>query len=58
MSNYNDPTESPLSEAEKEQALASSPRGTWAILAIYGVVFMATWLYFWFGLFVPAGLVK
>ncbi|HGG04262.1 MAG TPA: hypothetical protein ENK28_02295 [Aliiroseovarius sp.] len=52
------PPPSPLSEAEQQVALESSPRGTWAILFIYGIIFILTWLYFWYGLFVPAGAVS
>lgn len=51
------PPPSPLSEEEQQEALASSPRGTWAILFFYGVLFIVMWLYFWYGLFLPAGQV-
>ena len=47
-----------LTEQEKENILNSSPRGTWAILFIYGILFTLGWLYFWFGLFVPRGPVN
>jgi len=49
------PPPSVLSEAEQQKVLESSPHGTWAVLFIYGVLFVLTWLYFWYGLFVPAG---
>ena len=52
------PPPSPLSEPEQERAMAEAPRGTWAVLAIYGILFVLTWLYFWFGLFVPAGFIN
>ncbi len=45
-----------LSEEEKQKILNSSPRGTWAVLMIYAVLFMVGWLYFWFGLYLPRGL--
>ncbi|WP_029408578.1 hypothetical protein [Thiomicrorhabdus sp. Milos-T2] len=45
-----------LTDEEKKKILESSPRGTWAILAIYAVLFVAGWLYFWFGLYIPRGL--
>ncbi len=51
------PPPSQLSEAEQQEVLASSPHGTWAILFFYGVIFVLMWLYFWFGLFLPAGQV-
>ena len=38
--------------------MAEAPRGTWAVPAIYGILFVLTWLYFWFGLFVPAGFIN
>lgn len=47
-----------LSEDEQIKILESSPRGTWAILGIYAVIFTLSWLYFWFGLFVNYGPVK
>lgn len=52
------PPPSPLSEEEQQRALGSSPRGTWAVLFIYGIIFILMWLYFWYGLFVPAGSVR
>ena len=52
------PPPSPLSEEEQQRALDSSPRGTWAVMFVYGVLFVLMWLYFWFGLFVPAGSVQ
>jgi len=51
------PPPSPLSEAEQQVALESSPRGTWAVLFVYGVLFALSWLYFWYGLFVPRGII-
>lgn len=47
-----------LSDDEKEKILNSSPKGTWIILLIYGVLFTLGWLYFWFGLFIPRGPVN
>ena len=45
-----------LTDEEKKKILESPPRGTWAILAIYAVLFVVGWLYFWFGLYIPRGL--
>lgn len=50
--------ESSLSEEERKAILESPPVGTWAILAVYMVLFVLGWLYFWFGIFVPRGLVS
>ncbi len=54
----NEDLDSPLSEAEQKRVLESPPVGTWAILAVYVVLFALGWLYFWFGIFVPRGLVN
>lgn len=47
-----------VTEEERAQILASSPRGTFAVLVVYAILFAALWLYFWYGLFVPAGVVR
>jgi len=52
------PPPSVLSEDEQQAAMEKSPNGTWAVLFIYGVIFILTFLYFWFGLFVPAGSIR
>lgn len=44
-----------LSEEEEKKILESPPRGTWAIMFIYAVLFVLGYLYFWFGLFLPRG---
>ncbi len=52
------PPPSPLSEDEQQRVFESSPTGTWAVLFVYGVLFILMWLYFWYGLFVPAGSIQ
>jgi hypothetical protein len=52
----NDPLR--VSEAEEHDILNSSPRGTYAVLVVYAILFALLWLYFWFGLFLPAGPVR
>lgn len=47
-----------LSEEEKRRILESPPRGTWAILLVFGVLFLAAWLLMYFGVFMPRGLVS
>jgi uncharacterized RDD family membrane protein YckC len=47
-----------VSEAEEREIYASSPRGTYAVLIVYAILFALLWLYFWFGLFLPAGPVR
>lgn len=52
------PPPSVLSEEQQQVVFDSSPKGTWMVLFIYGIIFMLLWLYFWYGLFLPAGLVQ
>ena len=47
-----------LTEKEEKEILESSPRGTWAIMLIYAMLFVLGYLYFWFGLFLPRGAVS
>ncbi|MEC3863401.1 hypothetical protein VK792_19115 [Mesobacterium sp. TK19101] len=53
----NDPLRVDTDEA-KRIIEGFSPRGTFAVLAIYAIWFALTWLYFWYGLFLPAGPVN
>jgi len=52
----NDPLR--VSDAEEQDIFNSSPRGTYAMLVVYAILFALLWLYFWFGLFLPAGPVR
>lgn len=52
----NDPLR--VSKAEEQEILNSSPSGTYAVLVVYAILFALLWLYFWFGLFLPAGPVR
>ena len=45
-------------EDERRIVAEFSPRGTFAVLAVYAVLFALLWLYFWYGLFLPAGPVR
>lgn len=47
-----------VTPAERDAILNSSPRGTFAVLVVYAILFAALWLYFWYGLFEPAGVVR
>ena len=47
-----------LSEEEKKKILESSPKGTWVIMFIYGILFSLGFLYFWFELFVARGSIN
>ena len=33
-----------MTPEEEKKILASSPKGTWVILAVYGVIFTLAWL--------------
>lgn len=44
-----------LSEEQKRRIMETPPRGTWAILLIFGVLFLAAWLLMYFGVFMPRG---
>lgn len=43
---------------EEEKAIAESPKGTWAILLVYAVIMIASWLLMFFGYFLPHGAVQ
>ena len=43
---------------QDHEPLEDSPKGTWIIMSVYGVVFTLGWLYMWFGIFIPRGAVN
>jgi hypothetical protein len=43
---------------EEEKHLSASPRGTWVIMLIFGIVFTLAWLALYFGIFLPRGPVN
>ncbi len=45
----------PNASPEKAVDVGGHPRGTLAILAIYGLLFVVGWLAMYFGVFVPRG---
>lgn len=47
-----------VSPEEEREILKSHPYGTFAVLILYAILFALTWLYFWYGLFLPAGPVR
>jgi hypothetical protein len=47
-----------LSEEEQKKILTSAPRGTWAILLVFGLLFTVGWLAMYFGLFLARGTVS
>ena len=46
-----------LSEEERERILKSSPKGTWALMIMVGVSMVLAWLFLYFGVFMPRGIV-
>jgi len=48
----------PPSEEEQRKILESAPKGTWALLGAFGLIFLLAWLYFFFGLFFSHGPVN
>jgi hypothetical protein len=47
-----------LSKEEKIKILNSSPIGTWALMLIVGIGMMLGWLFFYYGVFMPRGMVN
>lgn len=43
---------------EERARMAEVPRGTYALMAIVGLLLLAGWVFFYFGLFLPAGPVR
>ena len=49
---------SELTEEEQRRIMESPPKGTWATLLVIGLLLLAGWLYFFFGLFMSHGPVN
>lgn len=47
-----------LSEEEQRKAMETAPKGTLAVLIVYGAVFMVLWLAIYFGTVVARGPVS
>jgi hypothetical protein len=47
-----------LDPIEEERILRESPRGTWVIMLIFGILFTLAWLATYFGVFLPRGPVN
>lgn len=51
-----DPTaDRPDTSAEESVNVGGHPRGTLAIVGIYGLLFVVGWLFIYFGVFLPRG---
>jgi hypothetical protein len=49
---------SSLTEEEKKKIMESPPRGTLALMLVFGVLFALAWLAMYFGRFLPHGAVS
>ena len=47
----------PLSEEERKRILESPPVGTWALMLTVGIGMTIGWLFLYFGVFMPRGIV-
>ena len=47
----------PLSEEERKRILESPPVGTWALMLTVGIGMAIGWLFLYFGVFMPRGIV-
>ncbi len=46
-----------LSEEERKKILKSSPKGTWALMLMVAGSMVLAWLFLYFGVFMPRGIV-
>ena len=51
----NHPDDRPDPAAEESVDVGGHPRGTLAIVGIYGLLFVVGWLFIYFGVFLPRG---
>lgn len=51
----NHPDDRPAPPAEESVDVGGHPKGTLAIVGIYGLLFVIGWLIMYFGVFVPRG---
>ena len=48
----------PISEEERNHILSCPPRGTWALMIGVGIAMLVFWLFLYFGVFLPRGVVS
>jgi len=46
-----------ISEEDRKRILQSSPVGTWALMLTVGIGFVIAWLFLYYGVFMPRGIV-
>ncbi len=49
---------SDLSEEERKKILESPPVGTWALMLIVGASMVIGWLFLYYGVFIPRGILN
>ena len=49
---------SELSEEERKKILESSPVGTWALMLMVGASMVIGWLFLYYGVFLPRGILN
>lgn len=47
-----------MTEEEQKQAMEAPPKGTFAMMMIYALVFTAAWALFHYGILIPRGPVN
>ncbi len=47
-----------LSEEEKKKILESSPVGTWALMLLVSGGMVIAWLFLYYGVFLPRGIIN
>lgn len=47
-----------LTEEERKKILESSPVGTWTLMLLVGSSMVIGWLFLYFGVFLPRGIVN
>ncbi len=47
-----------LNEEERKKILNSAPVGTWALMLTVGVSMLLGWLFLYYGVFIPRGIIN
>ena len=47
-----------MSEEERKKILESAPVGTWALMLIVSSSMVVTWLFLYYGVFLPRGIIN
>jgi hypothetical protein len=49
---------SPLDEEERKKILESAPIGTWVLMLTVGISMVIGWLFLYYGVFLPRGVIN